>query len=172
MKKSVLVLAAILPFCSVAFSSEAKTLKGVTAIEVVTEDPGRDAFGLTKERLKTDVEMRLKTAGISVGRELLPAAHPGEDWPKGWMNTSAMLSVRVSVKKTGELKLFVLDIQVFQPVKLLRDTNVLAGSAPTYSASTWQTGMYGFTASERSLSDTVADQIDEFIHDYLSVNPK
>jgi len=159
--------------------SSRKSLRGIAAIEVVVENPSKDALdlGLTEEKLQTDVELRLRKAQIKVGRPALPQTFPGIDWLETYVNAIATLYVRVSVMKHGDadftpgcirlpVHAIVIEVELYQPVQLLRDSNVKP------LASTWSTTFWGFMSSERSIRESVADQVDEFINAYLSVNPK
>lgn len=90
MKKAVcpaLVLIALLlffTFHSVALSDDAESLKGLKAVWVVIEELPetlKSKAGLTKEQLQTDVELKLRLAGIRVVPGLSEGYHiPGQPY--------------------------------------------------------------------------------------------
>ena len=57
-----------------AQSSKIESLRGLQAVSVVIEDLGPDAesLGLTKSRLHSQVELRLRRSGITVLEDAIP----------------------------------------------------------------------------------------------------
>jgi hypothetical protein len=131
------------------------TLKGITEVAVVVEDPGADAIkdGLTIDQLQTDVELRLRKAGIKVSKEVSP-----------YLYVNAHL-----LKSTTYPGLYAYHCEVsFQ-----QRVTVMANGVVAYAA-TWSTGGIGIVgqADMKTVRDDVGDLVDSFLNAYLSVNPK
>ena len=136
------------------------TLRGIPtiAVEVASLDPEAERVGLTKNQLQTDVELRLRKAGINV-----VSSPSGET---AW----SLLGLRVTFVKVEQLPLYAFDIRLefFQMVILLRDPGLRT------VGSTWSINYTGFAGAGRTrgVRDAVADLVDEFINAYLEQNPK
>ena len=131
------------------------TLKGVTIIEVVVEevDPVAERDGFTRSQLRTDVELRLRQAGITVGPTL-----------------TGHLYVNVDTVKSdnGQTYAYNILVQYMQPVVLARDPKA------SIFATTWETGGVHMVAANRlrEVRRSVANYVDHFINAYLEQNPK
>ncbi len=145
---------------------ERKTLVGLGGVQVAIGEIGPEAErkGFARSTIQTDVELRLRQAGIPVLSKAQSTATPG----------SPLLSVVVGVdvpdsRSSSGLCAWAVQVQLYQEVTLGRDRGV-ATSAPT-----WE-GTRGFgTVGEKRLSDlrgVVRDKVDEFINAYLAANPK
>jgi hypothetical protein len=131
------------------------TLKGLTTIMVVVErlTPEAERDGLTKEQLRTDVEVRLRKAGITVTSSV----------------EEAYLYLNVfTVKGSSELYAYHIRLEFNQEVILKRNRNV---SLP---APTWSLDLGGTVGAKKlhEVRDDVADMVDKFINAYLEQNPK
>jgi hypothetical protein len=139
------------------FESARPTLRGLEGVQVVIEDldPDVERAGLTRHQLQTDVELRLRKAGIRV------FTRPG----------SPFLSVHVLTRKLTPLEVYAysIDIEFHQLIYLVRDPHVI-NVAPTWSVKSG-IGTVGATVL-RQLRERVADHVDEFINAYLAVNPE
>ncbi len=150
-------MAAFLP-ASAAYPAtvDDATLKGITAVQVFVEGVGPEdkAHGLTRERLQTDVEVRLRRAGIAMSA-----------------SETEYLYVNVNTLRTRHgLQSYSVVVMVRQSAYLVRDP---ALTAPV--AITWWTGTDGITTTanlQRSVRDAVRDLVDKFIHAYREQNPK
>ena len=133
---------------------ERATLKGIKAVKVVVRDlhPDAEADGLTAGQLRTDVELRLRKAGITV-------------------SASAKASINVTVNTSGRESgwyFFVMEVSLTQPVALVRDRKRII------LAATWRVGNFGDVAAQdlaRFVRETVAGQINMFIRAYREQNP-
>jgi hypothetical protein len=143
-----------------------KSLGGLQGIGVVVEDlqPDAERDGLTKSQIKTDVELKLRQAGIRVLTIEESFKVPG----------SPYLYVNVNTSKNdvlyGAFSTYAFSLQVVlkQDVTLARDSDLKV------SATTWETHTLG-TVAANNLQDTrrvLGDVIDRFINDYLAENPK
>jgi hypothetical protein len=131
------------------------TLKGVNIVEVVVEevDPVAERDGLTQSQLRTEVELRLRQAGIPVGPTL-----------------TGHLYVNVDTVKSDDGQTYAYNVllQYMQQVVLARDPK-----APLF-ATTWETGGVGMIGANRlrQVRRHVATYVDQFITAYLEQNPK
>ena len=143
-------------------SPEAR-LAGITAIHVVVEDINRDAErdGLLRSTLQTDVELKLRLAGIHVVTE--------REW---WDSTdSGTLYLRVGTLKHVESGLYAYDIDLHlkESARRVRKPTIIL------SAVTWNTpGMIGLVGVKNlsEVRQSVRDLVDRFINAYLAANPK
>ena len=96
-----------------------KSLTGITAVEVVVErlPPGAAAIGLTKESIQTDVELKLRLAGMRVVANMLEPY------------------VYVAVNMTDDGRAADVHVSLNQVVKLKRDPTIHT-VADTWSVST------------------------------------
>ena len=136
------------------------TLRGLKGVEVLIEDlpPQMVEDGLPAKQIHTDVELRLRTAGIPVlsGKEALKA------------RGSPYLYVRVSCVLSDEgLYSFSLEVELRQTVVLERNPSIAATGIPT-----WSVGLVGSIGRSnlRQIRANVADYVDQFTNAYLSVN--
>lgn len=143
-----------------------KSLRGLQGIVVVVEDlhPDAEQNGLTKSQVRTDVELKLRQAGIRVmGAE-----------ESGQIPGSPYLYVNINTMKNDVLYgafstyTFCLQVAVKQDVTLKRDSDL------TVSATTWERQTLG-TVEANDLPDVrkiLGEVIDRLINDYLAENPK
>jgi hypothetical protein len=132
------------------------TLKGIRALFVLVEDlpDGAKTLGLTKEAIQTDIEPKLRLAGIRVvtqedGRKL-----PG----------APFLYVDAHVMPSGEAAN--IDVELHQDVLLKRKDDLAV------VVSTWSVGYLMSNPTAQAIRDAIKDQVDTFLNAWLSVNPK
>jgi hypothetical protein len=127
-----------------------RSLVGLSSVAVVIEDLRAAAteVGLTEEAIRTDVELKLRLAGMRID----PAA-------------SEYLYVNVNVVTFGRAA--GIEVELDQPVKLARNP-----SSMSLSAATWSIGSVLTTPTAQAIRDRVKDQVDMFLNAWLSVNPK
>jgi predicted Zn-ribbon and HTH transcriptional regulator len=134
-------------------------LAGLEAVSVTVEEfpAGTEKFGLSREALQTDVELRLRQYGVSVcAKESLK---PG----------FALLYVDVTpvIIEDAPLGAISVSVELKEAVRLLRSPTICV-------ASTWSRGsvlLYG-TSKLKEVRQDVKDLVDEFINDYLAANLK
>jgi hypothetical protein len=138
------------------------SLKGLQEIFVLIEElsPAFKELGLTEYQLRTDVELKLRMAGIKVVSEKDKVPGTPFLYVKTWGERSKNLPDSFSI-------LFVIELQ--QKVFLFRIPNSLLW-APTWSLTQW--GLIPDREFSQRIRATVKDSIDMFINAYLSVNPK
>ena len=161
MKNALVVVASILLFCSTITAQNSKerrkSLEGITGfyVSIGQLDNAIEKEGLTASQVRTAVESQLSNAGITVLTKEKSFQAPGKP----------LLGIDLAIGGKQGLYPYALDISVRQMVKLERDPAV------TVYAATWSVGSAGI-ASLSNIRDAVGDLLDEFINDWLSVNPK
>ena len=150
------------PTANAQTDHRAQTLKGIQGMQVVVEDfaPPVVEAGMTSEKLQTDVELKLRLAGIKVLTESEMLNTPG--YPTLYVVVTVLLT------DTG-LWVNSVEIEFQQAVNLRRN------GASFVSATTWRdrsVGMVGRSLAVESIRNAVKDHVDKFINAYLSVNPR
>ena len=146
-------------------AEERKTLKGLSGVSVLVDDLDDEIerLGLTKKNVQTDVELRLRKAGIKVCTL--------EEW-KGDL-TIGVLHVQIGLFKRDKalegLYSYELAVELAQSVAILRDPTIKT------LAATWSAGIiYGTLGSIhlKELKSTIGDSVDVFSNAFLEQNPK
>ena len=146
----------LLPFPSSAqLLDQRETLRGINAIDVVVEDliEASSGTGVTVENIKTDVEVKLRSAGILIIRD-----------------SFKHLYVNVNIMKISESQYaYTTDIEFRQFAQLINRNN-----KKTSIVTTWETGGMGIVGSARTrgIREAVGDYVDIFINDFLTVNSR
>ena len=163
--KKLLVL--FLLISSTAYAQQTKynieSLRGLKGVNVVVEDlqPNIEADGLGRDSIQADVELELRLAGIRVLTEEERLKEPGCPY----------LYVNVNSYKDSTIQTYVFSISVElkQDVILMRYLQTVV-----YGATTWYTSRVGIVRAQMvdDIRDFVKDDVDKFINDYLSVNPR
>jgi hypothetical protein len=137
---------------------ERASLTGLTTISVVVEAlaPIAEKNGLTTAALQTDVERRLRQAGINVT--------PDAD---------AYLYVHITVADPGpSLPLpYIVDVSLMQEVTLPRGLK----TRTPLQCPTWSLNRLGMSSADRvrmPVTDRLTEFVDQFIRAFQSVNPK
>jgi hypothetical protein len=131
------------------------SLKGITAIAVLVDTfaAEAEADGLTRSQLQTDVELRLREAGLPVVAKA----------------TDVLLYVNVHALRSRERTLYVYSIQVnvLQPVTVTR-------TGTPARAGTWFTATLGMagTAKLAIVRDDLRAAVDRFLTAWLAMNPR
>lgn len=168
-KKKILSCLTVLLFTSVIqgqeLTLEQKPLRGLPGLHVIVEktsNSSAETRGITKSQLQTDVELRLRKAGIRVLTE------------REWLLNSRTPALYVN------LNIFALDriaegyyaysinLEVKQVVYLK------TSPAVETLAATWDKGLAG-AAGSKGLDDVrsgLGDLVDYLINDYLAANPR
>ena len=138
-----------------------RSLRGIHALRVVVEDLSSavEQAGLHRTDIQTDVELKLRLAGIKV---LPEDAQPLS--PYLYVNANVHANVILGQYDSGRHS-YAVDCELHQYVILARDESIRT------MAATWIVGFAG-TSNLQQIRDSIKDLVDEFINDYLSVNPK
>jgi hypothetical protein len=137
------------------------SLKGLKKLSVVVqiEKQASDDFkkvGLTEERIRTGIGLKLQEAKIDVVyTENLPSDTP-------------ILHMEVSgSKKDGKTFSFLLEVELWQKSFLKRDPKIEG------MAATWSAGVFGLGSASNIANDIMGlinEMMDTFVKAYLSVN--
>jgi hypothetical protein len=137
-----------------------QTLRGVEGVYVLIEalEPEVERAGLTTQQLHTDVELRLRQAGIAVLTQEERRRTPGT--PYLYVNVNVM-------PLSGGSPVFQITVELNQEASLKTD-----GSLATVA--TWS--VMGLGSSGKTglafIRSSVRDRVDQFINAYLSVHPR
>lgn len=152
--------------CRAAILRNRESLAGlegvVVKIEISNEDDAKN-WGLRKEQLKNDVELKLRLAGIKV----LPEEEKEKE--SVWEHPHLIVGITPIIKNKLEFSVFCIELFLAQSVRLTRDRTI------TIFATTWETGWVGSVDKVKFVSEVrekLKDRVDEFINDYLAANPK
>ncbi len=139
------------------------TLNGLEGVGILVEylTPEAEWGGLTKKELRTDLESRLRKAGIKVLTQEESRKTAGE--PYLYVNVNVN-----TVKTESEIYPYSIDVMLIQKTTLVRDPK------QALYAVTWSTGGVGSISKEllNDLRESVGDLVEIFIKAYQSENRK
>jgi hypothetical protein len=157
-----LSLGAITPAVAQDDETSRSSLKGLNGVKVVVEGlkPLEEQAGLTVADLQTDVELKLRLAGIPV--LTASAEAPG----------APFLYVRVTVvsRTTNNVWPYVLGAQLNQTVRLDRSPTTIVSGVTTWGVA--RVGAADPSTIRGRVRDSAKDLIDQFVNAYLAANPK
>jgi hypothetical protein len=155
---AILLLAALCGASDTEYSR--KSLKGLPGVYGVVEELADPVTqdGLNKQDIQTDVELKLRLAGVKVLTEKEHLAIPG----------MPDLYVRVTPLFRDNLYAFWIEVDLEQNILLQRDQTIVVG------ATTWSEARIGMIGKNRlsEIRNDIKDLIDKFLNAYFSVNPK
>lgn len=133
--------------------SERDTLKGVKEFSVtISSLPEKaKALRITEERIRTIAELELRKAKIRIKKDA---------------QAELAIGVNPVFSDKGDFMVFAVQISFIQPVTL-----TINGKSAI--ATTWQRGAIGTSGrgtAERIIEDSVRQNLEEFINDYLASN--
>ena len=140
----------------------AQHLVGVKGVHVMVSPLQEDVqlAGLTREQLKTDVESKIRQAGIKV--------YTQEEWLASEDQTR--LYVNVSTTSRGNFFGYSTGLKFSQNVYLARKPNRMCPGAITWFTNSVRT--CDSSQFAKIARDKFKDYTDKFINDYLTANPK
>ncbi len=150
----------LLPGVSHALTHEQQILVGLKGVYIIVEEmePQAERLGLTRAQIQTDVELRLRKAGVRVLTE--------EECFK--MLGGPVLHVDVSTFSPPAILIVAYSVRVelIERVALESGFKTLGGI--------WHTHYIGVVGTKyiRDIRETVGSQVEQFINDYLAANPK
>jgi len=135
-----------------------ESLRGIAGVYVLVEkfSPEEKRAGFSKKQVQTDVELKLRLAGIKVQNKEEHLEAPG--MPHLYVSVD-------TVSVSQNFFYYVISIEIWQNVSLERNANF------NYKAMTWSLDTMGHGKTEH-IRTHLKDKIDVFINAYLSVNPK
>ncbi len=142
---------------------EVRSLVGVKGIYVTITDLNEDArsAGLTKEQLKTDVELKLRLAGIKLNS---PA-----EWFSSKHEELFLVTIATDSEDDSPSIAYTVAVELSQLRKLPRRPHARV-FAPTWGRDT--VGMCLKNEFPEEARKHVKTNVDKFINDYLKANPK
>lgn len=142
--------------------SSRRTLAGLRGVEVVVEDlnPAVPHPGIEQSDIQTDVELKLREAGIPVLPKSQGVLSPGSPW----------LYVRLALfTREDGMYAYAIEVVLNQSTRMIRDASIMS------TATTWEAEGTVGTVGENQLRDvreTIGDQVNQFVNAYLAANPK
>jgi hypothetical protein len=132
------------------------SLKGISTVYVMVEElpDGARMLGLSKDAIQTDVELKLRLAGMRVVTE--------DEGDK----ISGGAFVYINVNLTDNASAAGIDVEFDQDALLARNYEF------SPSVTTWFSGFVLANPSAQEIRDRVKDLVDGFLNAWLSVNPK
>jgi hypothetical protein len=146
----------LLPVRAQSAELEDSTLKGISSLFVTVESlpDGAKVLGLTADAIQTEVELKLRLAGIGVVTRQEGLKLPG------------MPELYVRVTLTEHAAAASIEIQLQQNARLDRNGELAFGVV------TWDTIGLLSSPDSRFIRDNIKDLVDTFLNAWLSVNPK
>jgi len=141
----------------VADEFDRESLKGLRTVRVVVEriEPAAERQGLSSASVQTDVELKLRQAGIAV-----------ESSARAWIYVN--VNVLVPSQQYAPLA-YCVQLDLHQSAALTRNPQIVV------TAVTWQgTGAVGIVPVGQlsRVRESVRDMVEQFINDWLAVNGK
>ena len=156
----------VLSFCSIStvVADDKASFKDLHGVGIVLEplSPEVETAGLRKTDIQTDVELKLRLAGIPV--------LSNEEWTRTSGAPILYVNVSVFLSTTPDTWAFNIEADLSQDVKLVRGPAIIMPNATTWR--TFVTGFAGHLVAVDYIRDSVKDQVDKFINAYLTMNPK
>jgi hypothetical protein len=121
-------------------------------------DPQAERLGLTEDQIKTDVELRLRKAGVRVLTKEKWVSTPGAP--------HLFVVINTYIRSDIGLCAYSIRLELNEMVSLARSLKVIG--------TIWERGATGMVGVDKigGLRSSVGDQVDIFINDYLAANPK
>jgi hypothetical protein len=143
-----------------ALTLEQQLLVGLKGVNVLVEgmNPQAERLGLTAAQIKTDIELRLRKAGVRVLTKEENMKTPGS--PVLYVNVNAIVGQN-------------LPLVTYSSHVALKEWVTLARGGETYG-DIWKNSVVGTVGIDKitQIRGGVGDLVDIFINDYLAANPK
>jgi len=153
-----LPLLAASAYCIDLGSDSLKGLKSAAVLIEGLDTADETALGVSEKTLKTDVELKLRLAGLTV--EQPPASHE-----------AGLLFVRIDPLRVGPVGGYAASVRL----ELYQGVNITRGQGIATLAMTWYSSMMVYAPPGRIGADIrqeVRDLADRFLNAYLAANPK
>jgi hypothetical protein len=156
-----LLLTAVSPSRASDTVQDRETLRGLLGVEVLVEDLDDETkrAGFDVNTIQTDVELKLRLAGVKVLTKEESIKTPG----------SPYLYVNLNFIPANGFSVYQIEVDLKQSVLLDRDNAVRS-----YGATTWSTSILGMAPRDTvsTIRRALSDLLDKFLNAYLAVNPK
>ena len=150
------------PYIINALTLGKNTLKGIRGIQVVVENlnPDIEKDGLSQSTIQKDIEDKLSMAGIKVFSKDETRSEPGRPY----------LYILIQSYKQKNMGIYAVAVRISlkQLISLARDPSIVSHD------DTWKAiATIGFVGEKSvdSIRKVVQDHVDEFIKDFVSMNP-
>lgn len=169
MYKHLLLLGVLLTFFSAVAQAESAALIGLTEfeVEIIGTSPEWESVGLSALQLRTDVELRLRKAGMPV--------LPWDPLKRNKLRPKLVVSVLLFQSKDRRLDVVSKQVQITLRESVTANS-FRRGSIQITDADTWQSYIsFGLTNSKSEpagIRQSVGDLIDQFINEFLTANPR
>lgn len=159
---SIITVSGFLILNSLAYSAtddEIESLRGLKGfyVQALELSANLEGIGLTRERIQTDVELKLRLAGVKVVSK------------EEWLKMAGFPSLYIIVSAAGaETFGVIVRLELKQVATLQRNPKIEIFPV------TWSKWIIGVGSKNHvtTIRDQVKNLTDFFINDYLSVNPK
>jgi len=148
-----------------------ETLRGLNFLLVQVESlkPEIERDGLTESQIQTDVELKLRLAGIKVVNE--------QEWGNEKGRPCLYINAHIAKRRytSGEFAgyyNYTINVSVVQQAILVRYPDYKKKMRINPIVTTWSTAHIGETNRLNVIRDKIKDYVAKFINAYLSVNPK
>lgn len=160
---TVTLLLFISPCVNAEFVTHNKdVLRGIKSIGIEIGKLPHEArhLGITRDRLKTYAESKLRLAGVHVATPNELKASP--DMP--------FLLIAIVIGYNKPTCMYAVTVSLNEKVQLKRDPNIISYATPWWRI---MKGEYiGEAGIEKDVENTLKYLLNEFTNDYLAVNPK
>ena len=165
-KIAALIVLACLCWPSLAFPAsfdQREVLRGLKGLKVVVENipPDIEGLGLTKKDVQSDVEARLRQAGLKIYPNFQPPAM-----------TALYVNVHVLNPATARnVVVYSINTMLFENSYLKRDIGSV-GDLKEVRGADWTRAMVGIlpTANIRDIRKKLDEELSKFIADYFAMN--
>lgn len=143
-------------------AGDSGTLRGIDKMSVLIEGLDSDStnYGVTEQMLRTQVELELRRTGIKVVEFKTAPTVPTTLYV--WLAAMRHIGSRFHV--------YTINLELKQDAALRRNPQIIA-----FYATTWDKRSLNLISSDNyanNVRSTLSKLLDEFLNDYLSVNPK
>ncbi len=151
---------------------DVKTLKGVDKVHIIINRLNEDAnkIGLTEDRLKTVVELKLRRERIEIIDQYsdLPQTEDVVGIKKYLEESDKWINIPgISICITVVASAFNVDLEFLQMVKLRRAPHI------SCTATTWDANITGtHTNDPEFIVSALSQLVDKFLNDFYKANPK
>jgi len=137
------------------------SMKGLIGVHVIVQEPSKEAEkdGLTKASIQTDVEVKLRLAGIRVLTREETLKAPGKPY----------IYVNVDTLRNPSFPFYAYNVRV----ELFQEVESVVRAGVMVSGITWQNTRVGSVGASnlREVRDDLKDDMDKFVNDWLTANP-
>ena len=161
---SILVCFWVPSLCCAKTYDQREVLRDLKGVNVVIENipPDIERLGLTKKDLQSDVEAKLRQAGIKVFPDFKPPSMTAL-----YVNVHTLIPTQART-----VVVYSIDVMLFENSYLKRDVGTV-GDLKEVRAADWVIAMVGLIGASnvRDIRKKVDAEVDKFISDYKKMNP-